>query len=1027
VHSNFTIYNASAGSGKTYTITKEYLSILLKEPQPFRFQFILAVTFTNKAASEMKTRILNTLIGFAGLDSTKLDRNLLHTIAKQIDIEPDEIKNRSYSILKQLLNNYADFEVSTIDSFNHRIIRTFARDLRISQNFSIELDAKDLITKAVNQLIEDLGKDEALTTWLSDFVQLKIKDNTSGDIRSKLNEFAELALNENNYAFIKHLESIGFEDYKAAKSVLVDNEILIQKDLLQLREDFNTLLHENGVESKSFPRQTIPKNFDKAVDEKLKIPLDYDVDTVKEKSFYNKTAKQAQKDSIDRIRPEIEEHMLRLKDLYYDLQITRRVLKSLTPLAMISEILNKLKTIKEEEEILFVNDFNRLISNQVVKQPAPFIYERLGEKFRHYFIDEFQDTSRLQWQNFIPLAEHALSSVDLNSKGSSLFLVGDVKQSIYEWRGGDPEQLMDLYFKKTNPFTINPDNKELSDNWRSAKNIVDFNNTFFEFASKELTDKDHQNIYSNVHQNWKKDEEGYVEIQFLEDEKDKEILAEQRLEEIIRIIHKAKNDGYNLKDICILVRNNRFAVEIVEALNALEKPIPVVSQESLLIKSDFKAELLILFLNLVNDFSADLKAEFLLKWFNFKQIHPKEIHVAVHELITLEDRAFCDALIYYGIEFNLNDFNSLGLYSKAEYCLKCLGFERQMNAYLQFLLDEIFSFSNKTSQDLFAFLEHWNNNKDKLSISTSEASDAIKIMTIHKSKGLQFPIVIYAYANFNLSTINRSTKDWIFLDERKFGLPLFYENISNSIQYLNDEFSTVYDKNVKKTELANINTAYVSMTRPEEQLYVLVDPQIDKTNLDFRALLLQFLKTKGLYKSEQMRYEIGAISPKTKTESQFEEKPYHFNASYSKRFYKTLSSESHFDEEALKSKTYGIEIHKIFENIIYEEDFYKIKENLKYKDEVEQVLTNQEISMYFKPPWKIYNETDIAFNGEIIRLDRLCIHEDKAVIIDYKTGAETSKDILQLTNYKKAIEALGFKEIMGFLVYLRKNILVKSI
>lgn len=950
VHSNFTIYNASAGSGKTYTITKEYLTILLSEPHPFAFQFILAVTFTNKASSEMKSRILNTLIGFSGLDDSKLDAYLLNDISSLVNITKEEAQKRSYSVLKQLINNYADFEVSTIDSFNHRIIRTFARDLRIAQNFSIELETKNYITKAVDQLIEELGQDDELTKWLSDFVSFKIQNNTSGDIRTQLNGFAELVLNENNYTYLKHLQSIDFNDYKNAKQVVLEKRHFFKEKIKQLRDDFFELLNTNNIDPTSFPRQTIPNTFHKAVEGTIKLPINYDEDSIQHVSFYNASVKKDEKARIDSLRTPIEQFILNLKNSYYELEILNRVLKSITPLAMIGQIQKKLNAIKEEEEVLFVNDFNRLISHQVIKQPAPFIYERLGEKFRHYFIDEFQDTSKLQWQNFIPLAEHALSSEDFTSKGSSLFLVGDVKQSIYEWRGGDPELLMDLYFKTSNPFTITPTNEELNNNWRSDKNIVEFNNQFFEFSAQELSNEDHRNIYQNVEQNAKSKDEGYVEIKFLEDEKDKSILLDNRIDELLRIVKTSQNQGYNLGDICILVRTNKNGLEIVEALNALEHPIPVVSQESLLIKNDVKVELLISFFYLITSFSEDFKVEFLLKWFNFNSIDSSKIHKNIQELLKLDEKRFYNTILKHNIDFQLDDYQSLPMYSKAEYCLKCLGFEKNMNAYMQFFLDEVFKFSNSTSQDITEFLKHWESNKNKFSISTPESANAIKIMTIHKSKGLQFPIVIYAYANFQFSKL-KMTKDWILLDEDNYGLPLYYESISESIKHLNEEFSSTFEKNVKKTELANINTAYVSMTRAEKQLYILVEPKKFKNSLDFRELLINFLTSKGMYNKDETRYTIGSIPTKTnKIEYIPEDKTYDFNSYSSTRFYSTLTSEDNSNHDLLKSKAYGIELHKALESVTYAEDFFQKNMDSAYKTEIEQIITNPDISKYYKHP-----------------------------------------------------------------------------
>lgn len=973
----------------------------------------------------MKTRVLDALIGFSGLDSALLDDSLFKAVAQQTGLSDQAIKDKSLRILKLLIANYADFEISTIDSFNHRIIRTFARDLRISQNFSIQLDAEEYLSQAIDHLIDDIGQDEQLTRWLTDFVRYKIENDTSGDIRYALLEYSKLVLNENNYKHLSELQGLRLSDFEKTKTLIHQKQENILKELHQLDSDFHQLLEANGIEHESFPRKTIPNYFKNIRIQKFQFA--FTADEISEKSFCKAKAAPGQEERIAQIRPTIEEMLRSLFSLSNAYEVAKRVQRSLTPMAMISQVQQKLNALKAEEEVLFTMDFNKLIGSQVAQQPAPFIYERLGEKFRHYFIDEFQDTSRLQWKNMIPLVEHALTSEDPLSNESHLYLVGDVKQSIYEWRGGDAKLLLDLYLGTSeNPFSIPSQNKELDKNWRSGKAIVDFNNQFFEYASEFLSDPQHRAIYQKVKQEHTKENEGYVELNFLDDSLDKEDLPEARMQHIVKVINAAQEQGYRLNDICILVRNNSYGVEIAETLNNLDDPIPVVSQESLLLKNDLKIEILHLFLMLVTSYTEEIKVDFLLKWFCFKRVDPDEIDEMISGLTAKEPLEFYNLLEQYGISFNPDTYNNLPFYNRFEYIVQSLAFNNESNAYLQFYLDEVLHFSRTQSGDVHDFLDHWERKKDKLSISTSETLNAVNIMTIHKSKGLQFPVVIYAYANFNLSALN-TVYDWIPLDEEEYGISVTYQRISGSVRTLNEDFQEAYERNVRKTELANINAAYVCMTRAESQLYVLVDPPIDKRNLDLRTLLINYLSSTNRYTDQQSVYHFGSketvSAKKENTATSF----YSSLSSYPSIRYLSTLTPKQLDKEFSFEADYGVRLHETLEKIVYSSTYFNKPFENEFKAVIRKLLDNPQLKPYYAKPWKIFNEVEIAHNYTLHRIDRLCLNDDQAVIIDYKTGAETQKDIQQITNYKKAIESLGYTNIQAYLVYIRDTILVKPI
>ncbi len=1027
ISSNFFIYNASAGSGKTYTITKAYLCILLKQDQVFAFQNILAITFTNKAAAEMKQRIIQALVYFSGLESQQPHQNLLHDVMSETNMSKEDIQKKSLNILKYLIPNYAGFEVSTIDSFNHRIIRTFAKDLSLTQNFEIDLDTAPYVNQAVENLIEDVGIDEQLTSWLVEFVHYKINQNKSGNIRLDLNKYAELVLYENHYEAIEKLQEYNLKDLKSSQSNLIEKKENIVADLKDIAKAFFELLETQNIEHSSFTRQSLPKYFKNIVNDIYEKEFNKVWHDIENNKLYNAKTDSSQKDKIDSVRNEIEDMFLSSKELSLSYHLIEKVLKSFVPLAMISEINNRINEIKNNQGVLFVNDFNRIISKNIKHQPAPFIYERLGEKFKHYFIDEFQDTSKLQWQNLIPLVDNAITSLDEEGSGGSLYLVGDVKQSIYEWRGGDPKQFLDLSQNQTNPFSVQPTHENLDNNWRSAKAIVEFNNGFFTNAASFLTHPNHKELYKNASQKIKKNIEGYVDIRFLPKLEDKNLMEEQRITQMQKTIVSLVEQGYNLSDICILVRKNKYGTAIAEAFNELDNPIPVVSQESLLIASDAKVQLVTQFLTLVEQYHEVNCIDFMLSWLEHMEINKVSVHQILKEIKTLNALDLFQYLNTFDIHFEMQIYEKLSLYDKAEYVLRALNIDENASAYIQFFLDEIFDFSMSKSKNMIHFLEYWQEQKTRKSISTSEQSDAVKIMTIHKSKGLQFPVVIYAHANFILGDLSQ-TEDWISLDENQFGVPFIYDKISENAINLSSSCEEAYHNNLSKIELANLNTAYVSMTRAVEQLYILVEP-LNSKNVTFKTLLEGYLKKHANYNEDKIHYSFGKNTDLIKTKEAQTQISKHddFKSYAAQDFYSELTADISTDFNLSDAMIYGQNIHGILQNIEYSKDVESEKYTKEEYSILNNILNHSELSIYFEKKWKVYNESEIVFEHHIFRPDRICIQGNDAVIIDYKTGAEESKHLEQLTNYKKAVEGLGFKVKKAILVYIRKDIYIKSL
>jgi len=429
---SFTIYNASAGSGKTFTLVKEYLKILFKSNNPEHFKRILAITFTNKAVAEMKDRIIETLKQFS--DKAILDKpnSMFSAICEELQIESFTLHTKSEKLLNTILHNYAAFDISTIDGFTHRLIRTFAYDLKLPLNFEVELDQEALLNEAVDSLISKAGTDEALTKILVDFAIEKADDDKRWDVSYDFNKIAKLLVNENDIPFIDTLRGKTLDNFKELKTQLKKDITLLEASIIENSKTVLTLIEEAGLQYTDFSGSYLPKHFDNLSNTKFDINFEagWQLD-IENKTLYPKRVSNEIASVIEQIQPQIASAYNETKKAVFHYKFLKAFYKNVTPLSVLNVINNELKTLKEDQNKMLISEFNSIISNEIKNQPTPFIYERLGEKFKHYFIDEFQDTSVLQWENLIPLLDNSLAT----EMGSTMLVV-DAKLAIYRLRGG---------------------------------------------------------------------------------------------------------------------------------------------------------------------------------------------------------------------------------------------------------------------------------------------------------------------------------------------------------------------------------------------------------------------------------------------------------------------------------------------------------------------------------------------------------------------------------------------------------------
>ncbi|MEX0291099.1 MAG: UvrD-helicase domain-containing protein, partial [Flavobacteriaceae bacterium] len=495
---------------------KAYLKIILSPGFNNNFRQLLAITFTNKAVNEMKERILESLHNFSQIRDVKNGGTLFKELSQELNLKPEELQLRAQKTLKHLLHNYAFFDISTIDKFTHRLIRTFAKDLKLPQNFEVVLDTDLLLDEAINQLISKAGGNKQLTQVLIDFALEKIDDSKSWDIAFDLNKIGRLLFNETHETHIKELQSRKLEDFIELKKDLLTKSLELESQAVTLANSVLQYISECGLEYADFPRETLPNHF-KKIAQRIFNPTNLYNNKLEESLINGKILKSGMVLPSEEIATSLLENYLSLKKIIYHIAFLKNAYANSVPLTILNGIQQELKNLQDERAQLPISNFNRIISNEIKNQPAPYIYERLGEKYRHYFIDEFQDTSELQWNNLIPLISNALEGTDEYGKLGSLFLVGDAKQAIYRWRGGRAEQFLNLISLKEQTFVIPPHVEDLPTNYRSKKEIVAFNNNFFTSCSAFLHNPVYHELFNKGNrQNSEASDRGYVQLSFLE-------------------------------------------------------------------------------------------------------------------------------------------------------------------------------------------------------------------------------------------------------------------------------------------------------------------------------------------------------------------------------------------------------------------------------------------------------------------------------------------------------------------------------
>jgi ATP-dependent exoDNAse (exonuclease V) beta subunit len=888
-------------------------------------------------------------------------------------------------------------------------------------------------------LISKIGTDKKLTKLLIEYTLDKTDDDKSWDISRDLNDFARILLNEDDIKHFRALSAKSLDDFTNLKSKLFLHQKELKIEFKKIGEDCLGLIASHDLEHKDFMRAIIPKFFADINEKAFNFTYLTRSETVQKAidnhQYYSKSTNDSTAQSIESIVPEIINLFHKSKGIYSQFLMNKLALKNIIPLAVLNNINIELEKIKEENNIRLNSEFNQLISDNIKEQPAPFIYERIGQRFQHYFIDEMQDTSVLQWQNLIPLIDNALAQ-----ENGNLLLVGDGKQAIYRWRGGKAEQFIALGSDQVNPFAIPKEIRNLETNFRSYSEVINFNNSFFKHTANFIQNNSYKNLFlegNNQLENSKNG--GYVSLSFLEKEEEKEDEKVKYPKKVLEKIHELKKD-FSLGEICILTRKRSDGVAIANYLS--ENGIDIISSETLLLQNSPKVCFIVDVLKVLQN-PNDEETRFEMLYFLQQHLQIENLkHTFFKEFAKEDNKTIFEALKVHGISFEISIFHQMPFYEKIEEIVRSFNLVNSSDAYVQFFLDVVLEQQRKNI-DVSEFLEFWELKKNALSIVAPQSANAVQIMTIHKSKGLEFPVVIFPCD----VDIYRQINPKVWVNE----LPDNYDNFKELLLPYNKELSHVnntgleiYNEQREELELDNFNLLYVSLTRAVEQLHIITEKKLsskgeENTNF-YSGVFINYLKQLNLWDDDLLTYSFGNESRASKKEALKSVAEIHekfISTSWQEHNVVLLAGASKlWDTTQGEAINFGNLIHEILSKIITINDvaiivdqfqrqgFMNEKQSKEIKDKIYDVLRHPKLSNYFSEEVVIYTEREIVdVDNQILIPDRLVFKDlNEVVIIDYKTGNPSNEHHQQILRYERVLKSMNFKVVKKILIYINNKI-----
>lgn len=1055
MNKNFLIYKSSAGSGKTYTLVKEYLKLALMPGGDYRH--ILAVTFTNKAAEEMKTRIISSLVALSEDKAENL----------RIELQNEGVKGHipvlAGEVLKNILHRYSYFSVLTIDSFFNRIIRAFSKELKLYLGYNIEIEVEMVMDKITDELLDEIGTNKELTDYIEEFVFHRIDENKDWKIEGKIKELAKEIFNERYW--IKKAGESGLADNRERMKDFIETLKLIVKDFERTFQGFGNeardLISEFNLEPADFKhgsfsyflKLTVKDNYPDSIEpgKIVRKIVDGMENWYTQKSFKKTQIMEAANSGLNEKLAETISYYDKNFRHYYT---AKELIKTVYVLGIYRDLMDRLRKYRDENKIMLISDLNNVLMQIISGENSPFVYEKTGSYYKNFLIDEFQDTSTFQWANFLPLVLNSLSENNFS------MIVGDVKQSIYRFRNGNMKLLLEQVKTDLSSFADGTEERFLKQNFRSKKNIIDFNNIFFNNAAEQTAAKleeDEAVLVRNAYIDTEQDivnesDEGYVNINFIESVNENEefehhIGADKSAEITLNAVKKAIEDGFRLKDIMVLTRYIREGSEMAGYL--IQHGFSVVSSESLVLANSPKVKILINLLKYITDSRNNLaKTELLYEYTAYISKTFTEPDSLFRDYSDAENKLFKELLpegfFAEGDKTRLNPaFFRLNLYELTETLIRIFGLNNSVDAYLLRFLDLITEYSSVNANDIAGFIEWWNQNSEKESIAVPEKEDAIRVMTIHKAKGLQSPVVIIPFANWEMDI----SGDLIWASS---DVPPFNESSAYLVKagkaLLNTYFEKDYKSEAVLTNLDNLNLLYVAFTRASERLYVNVPDKHSKTNNAGRLItnVIKLNELLGECMVSDTEFCFGKLTGNNaevpETESSYQASEFLSTEYYSKTIVKPaqggISIEKSKKYAQLKNR--GILLHKALSMIKFPDEAENAYEKLKteglitaeneekFIGELLQILKDSKIKSWFSGEYEIKTESELILpDGKVYKPDRVLLKNNKAVVIDYKTGKQRKEHKTQISQYADVLSKMGYSEVEKYLLYVPEMEVVK--
>ena len=1085
--SGLSVVCASAGSGKTHKITREFLKLLYKDTDNFRH--ILAVTFTNKATEEMKSRIIRELFNL----SENRASEYLNYISEQTGFSEKAVRLKSDIILKKILHNYSRFSVSTIDSFFQKIIRSFTREIGIQSGFTIELDTENVLDKSIDRLLFNIEENTALKNWLIHFTKDRIEEGRGWNFKNDILELGREVFKEEFRIFSDDVsKKLGnkelLSDYYAELYKIINHfeeklsekgsggMELISSHLLTVDDFSNKMTGPAGYLFKLAGKNILEPGI--RIRQAANSP----------EKWYTKSSEKRSK--IEEIyRNGLNDILIDIIDFfdenYNDYKTSKTILSNIFTLGILSDLTKTVLQYTNEKNLFIINDAATFLNKIIDNNDTPFVYEKTGNYFHHFMIDEFQDTSGFQWNNFRPLISNSLSQNYDN------MVVGDAKQSIYRWRNTDWEILAEKIFNDFISESINTET--LKNNWRSRKKIIDFNNSFFTVAAKflqdtfnnELVDTDNTqdlkklksnivDIYNDVCQLEAvsgNDEHGYINIKFL-DEADKDITGEN----LIKVLKELQDKGYRLKDIAILTRRKKEGKEVADFLIEYKNynetdgkyKFDVISDESLYLSSSSAVNFIIAILKYFINPGDNINNYFItFEYLNYIKSGAEDNDVTFPGYCSTDEKVAPEEFLPESVVKSLEYIKNLNIYEKVERLIEIFDLStlRGELPFIQAFQDLILDYSRKNPSNINAFLEYWEDTGNSKSISISEAQDAIRILTIHKSKGLEFKAVIIPYCNWNFDHYQKRQILWCKPSKSPFD-KLNVVPVNYGKELKNTLFANEYYTEKLKTYIDNLNLLYVAFTRASDALYCFAGNG-NKTNgriTRVSDLLGKVCRNDSkdnepdndgcgkltfnkYYNNIQNTFEFGMLFHDDSDDnisefsvSRIKEYPTLDNRKKLRIAYQAGELFTSDTEIITRPLSYGKLMHEIFSNIItiadvesaiekvYIEGKVGLTEKKLIHSEIKRIFTDTRIRSWFSNKWKVITEKDIILpDGSVKRPDRILLRDDKAVIIDYKFGIRELKEhIDQIREYERHLNEMGYGIIESFVWYINKGKIIKA-